>query len=343
MRQLTLRNKRMIGENHLPYIVAELNSSHNGRIETAKEMIDAAKECGCDCVKLQSWSAKSLYADEYYKENPISERIVKKFSLNEEKLKELAWYCREVGMDFSSTPYSEAEVDFLVDRTEAQFIKIASMEINNLPFLRYIALKGLPMVLSTGMAVMEEIREAVRTIEETGNRQLCILHCVSLYPAEASIINLNNMKQLREEFPDYPIGYSDHTKGYEVASASVALGAAYIEKHFTLDNKKVGMDNNMAAEPADMKSLVSACRNVFAALGRTERTLLREEDEQRLKMRRSLITTRDISCGEILLTEDIDAKRPGDGISPAERDCVIGKKVKTDIPRGYLIRREFLE
>lgn len=340
---LKLSNGRVIGNGQPPYIVAELNSSHNGKVETAKEMIRTAKECGCDCVKLQSWSADSLYCDEYYKDNPISKRIVTKFSLSESALKELALYCQELGIDFASTPYSKDEVDFLAEKVNTPFLKIASMEINNLPFLRYIASKNLPMVLSTGMSTIEEIQMAVKAIKSTGNNQLCILHCVSMYPAEPAVINLNNIKLLEEEFPDYPIGYSDHTIGYEVTAAAVALGASYIEKHFTLDNKKMGMDNNMATEPTEMKNLVAACHNVFAAMGSNQRYLLPGEDAQQLKMRRSLITMRDIHCGEFLSATDIDAKRPGDGISPTKLNEVVGKKVMQDIPKGYLLRWEHLD
>ena len=343
MGKLTLRSGKVIGDGERPYIVAEMNSSHNGNVETAKAMIEAAKDCGCDCVKFQSWSAESLYADEYYKNNPISKRIVTKFSLTPDQLLELSSYCKEIGIDFSSTPYSKEEVDFLVDKTEAPFIKIASMEINNLPFLKYIGEKGIPIVLSTGMSTIEEIREAVKTIEATGNKQLCILHCVSVYPASAEIINLNNMVMLQEEFPDYVIGYSDHTIGYEVAAASIAMGAVLVEKHFTLDNEKMGMDNNMATEPKEMKSLVDACHNVFNALGSKERSLLNGEEEQRLKMRRSLVTTREVHPGEKLSYNDIEFKRPGDGITPEHLDEIIGKTVNTYIPKGYLIRKEHLK
>ena len=194
MAMIKLRNGRILGDKQEPYIVAELNSSHNGKIENAKAMISAAKDCGCDCVKMQSWSAESLYADEYYENNPISKRIVSKFSFDEEKMRELVQYSKEIGIDFSSTPYSEREVDFLVDETEAPFIKIASMEINNLPFLKYIASKGLPIVLSTGMSTIEEIEAAVSAIETTGNKKLCILHCVSLYPADVEAIKVTTRK-----------------------------------------------------------------------------------------------------------------------------------------------------
>lgn len=343
MAKLKFRNGRYIGEGYQPYIVAELNSSHNGKVETAMKMIDSAVECGCDCVKFQSWSADSLYSDEYYKENPISKRIVTKFSLGEGQMKELAKYCVQKGIDFSSTPYSKPEVDFLVEQTEAPFIKIASMEINNLPFLKYIAETGLPMVLSTGMASFEEIKAAVGVIESTGNRNLCILHCVSVYPASSEIINLNNIKLLQQAFPDYPIGYSDHTIGSSVAAAAVAMGAALIEKHFTLDNKKMGMDNNMATEPAEMAQLVDSCHSVFSALGTVQRILLSEEEEQKIKMRRSLVAARNIAVGQIIRADDIDAKRPGDGLSPIEAESIIGKEATVDVPKGYKLKREYFK
>lgn len=343
MGKLEFRNGRHIGDGYQPYIVAELNSSHNGKVETAMRMIDSAIECGCDCVKFQSWSAESLYSEEYYKENPISKRIVTKFALNEGQMKELAEYCKQKGIDFSSTPYSRQEVDFLAEQTYSPFIKIASMEINNLPFLKYIAETGLPMVLSTGMASLEEIKAAVSVIEGTGNTNLCILHCVSIYPAAPDIINLNNIKLLQEAFPDYPIGYSDHTIGSAVAAAAVAMGAALIEKHFTLDNKKMGMDNNMATEPVGMAELVTSCRNVFSALGSVQRIVLPEEEEQKIKMRRSLVAARDIAVGQIISAEDIDAKRPGDGLSPIEDESIIGKKVVVDVPKGYKLKREYFK
>lgn len=338
MPKIELRNGRILGDGQSPYIVAELNSSHNGKLEQAKLMIDAAKECGCDCVKLQSWSAESLYCDEYYETNPISKRIVSRFSMNEVALLELAEYCQNVGIDFSSTPYSESEVDFLVDKADAPFIKIASMEMNNIPFLSYIASKSIPIVLSTGMSTIDEIRQAIQTIESVGNKRICILHCVSEYPAEPEIINLNNISMLKEEFPDYPIGYSDHTIGYEVAAASIALGASLVEKHFTLDKRKMGMDNNMATEPAEMKALVKACQNTFSAMGDFERIILSGEKEQRLKMRRSLVTKRDLKVGDKIKIEDIETKRPGDGIPPTELKVVVGKILTIDVPKGHVLR-----
>ena len=340
---MILRNGKSIVTGGEPYIVAELNSSHQGKISTAREMIDAAKECGGNAVKFQSWSAESLYCQDYYAQNPIAKRMVRGFSLKPEELLELAEYCNEIGIDFSSTPYSEEEVDFLVERCGAPFIKAASMDINNLPYLRYIAKTGVPVVLSTGMASMEEIEAAVGEIENAGNDNICILHCVSLYPAEEQFVNLNNMVRLKEKFPKYAVGYSDHTIGSEAACASVALGAALVEKHFTLNNKKIGWDNQMATEPGEMKELVDKCRRVYRSLGDYERKLTRDELEQRRKMRRSIVAAVDMPKGHKIEEKDLTAKRPGDGISVSEYERVIGRILDRDIQKDQLILEAYLQ
>lgn len=326
-----------------PYIVAELNSSHRGKVEIAKRMVDVAKECGCDAVKFQSWTPESLYCKTYYDQNPISKRMVKGFALSSESLKELADYCRKIDIDFSSTPYSKEEVDFLVDQCRAPFVKIASMDINNLPYLRYVARKMVPIVLSTGMATIDEIEAAVKAIEEEGNRSICILHCVSLYPVAPTDVNLNNMVMLKDKFKEHEVGYSDHTMGYEVACAAVALGAVLIEKHFTLDNKMIGWDNQMATEPEEMKELVKSCRSVASSLGKYERTLTENEINQRNKMRRSIVAAHDLKKGHLLMESDIDVKRPGDGLSVSRYYEIIGKKLKCDILKDEMIFQDNIE
>ena len=326
-----------IGRGMPPYIIAEINSSHNGKIEIAKQMIDAAAECGCNCTKFQSWSTESLYSKTYYDQNPIAKRFVKKLSLSEDDLQEVIEHCRLKNIAFSSTPYSKAEVDYLA-QVGVPFIKIASMELNNYDFIEYIAKKGIPIVLSTGMGDMEEVRKAVRVVEGTGNRNLCLLHCISIYPAKPETINLNNIVMLMDEFPEYPIGFSDHSIGTELASAAIALGACLIEKHLTLDKTRIGMDNQMATEPDEMKRLVESCHNVQKAMGSYDRVVSQEELNQRTNMRRSLIYSRDMAAGEIIGENDIDAKRPGTGIPPTEKEKVIGKVLATDVQGDTLIR-----
>lgn len=343
MAKIVLRDRTVVEDYGRPYVVAEVNSSHNGSVDVAKQMIDAAAEAGCNCVKFQSWSAESLYSATYYSANPISKRIVQKFSLTPEQLKDMAAYCRTKKIAFSSTPYSRSEVDFLLDECGAPFVKIASMDSNNYPFLRYIAKKNCPIVLSTGMSTIEEVENAVNVIEEAGNSQVCLLHCISIYPPEVETIHLNNIRGLRSRFPNYPIGFSDHSHGIEMASAATALGAALIEKHLTLDSKKIGMDNQMATEPAEMKQMVDCCRNVQLALGTQERVVLQAEKEQMLKMRRSVIVTRDMKAGEVLTYEVLDAKRPGTGISPVEIDLLVGKRLKHDVQGDMLLKKEDVE
>jgi N-acetylneuraminate synthase len=343
MARIILRDLTVIEDYGKPYIVAEVNSSHNGNVEMAKLMIDAAAEAGCHCVKFQSWSAESLYSATYYKANPISKRIVQKFSLTPEQLKNMAAYCHTRGVAFSSTPYSRPEVDFLLDECGAPFVKIASMDCNNYPYLRYIAKKHYPIVLSTGMSTIEEVEKAVEVFEEAGNSQICLLHCISIYPPEMETIHLNNILGLRTRFPQYPIGFSDHSHGIEIATAATALGAALIEKHLTLDRHKIGMDNQMATEPEEMKRMVEGCMNVQKAMGTQERVVLQAEQEQILKMRRSVIVTRDMKAGETLTYDALDAKRPGTGISPVEIDNLVGKKLTRDVQADMLLNKEDIE
>lgn len=326
-----------------PYIVAELNSSHRGKMDVAKKMVDAAKECGCNAVKLQSWTPESLYSSSYYEQNPISKRMVKGFSMSQESLMELAEYCRQIDVDFSSTPYCKEEVDFLVEQCRVPFVKIASMDINNLPFLRYVAKKQVPIVLSTGMATVDEIDKAVSVIKEEGNKDICILHCVSLYPVQPADVNLNNIRMLKDRFKEHEVGYSDHTIGTEVACAAVAMGAVLIEKHFTLDNKVIGWDNQMATEPDQMKELVDACKNVYTSLGQYERSITDNELIQREKMRRSLVASHELKKGQLIKEEDLNAKRPGTGLSVDRYYEIIGKKIKCDICEDAMIRYEDIE
>lgn len=319
-----------------PYIIAEVNSSHNGDVEVAKKMIDAAVDTGCDCVKFQSWTTDTLYSKTYYDKNPIAKRFVDKLSLSSDELKQMSDYCKSKNIGFSSTPYSCQEVDFLV-QCDVPFIKISSMEINNLEFIEYIGNKQVPVVISTGMAEENEIRAAIRTLEKTGNKNIVILHCVSIYPAELTKINLRNISWLEEEYPQYAIGFSDHTIGDSAAIASVALGASVIEKHITLDSKKIGMDNQIAMEPQDLKMFTQKVRDISLSLGSLKRIVTSEEYAQRLKMRRSIVATRDIEVGETIAKEDLTYKRPGDGISPDRAKLLIGCKAKQKIQKDTII------
>ncbi len=336
-------NGRIIENGTFPYFVAEVNSSHNGNLDTAIAMADAIKKTGCDAVKFQSWSAETLYSSNYYKENPIAKRMVSKFAMTEEQLFAVSEHCRKIGLTFFSTPYSRREVDFLTDECKAPMIKVASMDINNCVFLEYIADKGVPVILSTGMSTFEEIENAVRIFESRGNRQLCILHCVSQYPVDSKNVNLKNMQLIMDKFPDYAVGYSDHTTGPDAAAAATVMGAALIEKHFTLDNKKIGWDNQMATEPDGFAEMIEKSRTAYDILGSYERTVSAAECEQRAKMRRSIVAARDLKAGHLLEVGDLDAKRPETGIPADKIYETAGKRLRRDISKDEIIFASDLE
>ena len=217
-----------------PFVIAEIGANHNGDMKLAKKLIDCAKASGCHSAKFQSWSPQSLFSKVVYEDNYFLaddyrgrddftlKGIVDEFSISADELRDLKQYCDTVNIDFSCTPFSIPEVDFLVDELDLTFIKVASMDINNYQFLDYIARKGKPIVLSTGLAAAHEIDQAVATIEATGNTDLILLHCVAQYPPMLKNINLNNIDMLRETYPDYPIGFSDHTIGTAIPLAAIA-------------------------------------------------------------------------------------------------------------------------
>lgn len=343
MSNFKLDSSRDIGDFKSPYIVAELNTSHFGDIEKAKEMIEAAKKAGCDCVKFQSWSEESLYSETYYARNPMARRFIKRFSFSADELFLLSEFCKDLEIDFSSTPYSKEEVDFLVDKCKVPFLKVASMDLVNLDLLAHMSSKQIPIVLSTGMGSIEEIEEAVETIVESGNNRICILHCVSLYPTQIQEMNLQNILGLREIFGDFPIGFSDHSEGSALAIAATALGAALIEKHFTLDKTKIGMDNQMAMETNELAQMIQGCRDVFFSLGHKERKVSESEINQRKIMRRSLVSSRDLAVGHTIQRDDIIFKRPGDGIQISDIDSVVGKTVIKNIPSNCIIEQSDIE
>ena len=214
------------------------------------------------------------------------------------------------------------------------------MDVDNLPFLDYLARKNLPIILSTGLSDLSEIDAAVRTIECAGNRELVLLHCVATYPPKDEDVNLRKMETLRFQYP-YPIGFSDHTIGTSIPLAAVALGACVIEKHFTLDKTMEGWDHKVSAEPADLAAIVENGQRVHKALG-SSRIIHAEDQERRREFRRSIVTTREIKAGEVLTEQDLDYKRPGTGISPSEVRYVIGRKVAKDIGDDRVIQWEDL-
>ena len=315
----------------------------------AKEMIMQAKKAGCDCVKFQSWSkdsvfSKKVYEDNYFLADDYRNRddytlkeIVDEFSISENELIEMKALCDDIGIDCTSTPFSKREVDVLADIMKVPFIKIASMDLNNYPFLEYIAKKNIPIVLSTGLSELSEIDMAIRTIEATGNKNIVILHCISIYPPEMEDINLNNILSLRRNYPEYPIGFSDHSIGAAIPLAAIALGSCIIEKHFTLDKNMFGWDHKVSADFDEIKTIVSEGKNINKALGSTRKIVSSQELKKREAFRRSLVAAKNIQKGSIITLEDIDFKRPGTGLSPEMINIVVGRKAKRDIKYDEMI------
>ena len=243
-------------------------------------------------------------------------------------------YAAKIGIDFASTPFSPKEVDFLVDELDAPFIKVASMDLVNYPFLDYIARKQRPVILSTGMGEAYEIDRAVRTIERAGNRQIALLHCVSLYPPKDSDVDLRNLDTLRQLYPEYPIGFSDHTLGVTIPLAAVARGARIVEKHFTLDKEMEGWDHKVSAVPSELRTLCTESARIVNALG-SARILVREDAARIQSFRRSAVTTRALKKGDVIAKGDIAFKRPATGIAPEYLDFIIGRTVSEDLPSDY--------
>lgn len=330
-----------------PIIIAELGANHNGDMKVAKQLIDKAKECGADYVKFQSWTkdsifSKKVYDDNYFlrddyrnREDYTLEGIVDKYSVSEKELLELKKYCDEVEIGFSSTPFSKKEVDFLIDVLDVDFIKVASMDLNNLPFLKYMATKGKPVILSVGLSTLSEVDEAIRAIKEVGNNEIVILHCVSIYPPADKEVNLNNIDMLRNLYK-FPVGYSDHTIGFTAPILSIAKGSCIIEKHFTLDKNMEGWDHKISADPTELKIICDECDRANLMLGDYYKAT-NESKERKDAFKRSIVASRNIRRGDIIKEEDLDFKRPGTGIEPKYIDFIIGKAAKRDIDYDAII------
>lgn len=334
-----------------PYIIAELGSNHNGDMELAKKMIIEAKEAGADCVKFQSWNKDSIFAKKKYEDNYFIaddyrdrsdytlEEIVDEYSISEDELLEMKKFADDLNIDCTSTPFSKKEADFLVDTLETPFIKVASMDLNNYPFLEYLAKKGKPIVISTGLSELYEIDKAVKTIENVGNAQIVILHCVSTYPPVDADVNLNNIKTLMATYPNYPIGFSDHTLGTAIPLASVVLGACLIEKHFTLDKNMEGWDHKVSATKDEMKEIVDNSKRVCEALG-SFRITATESDEKKKEFRRSIVLTREFKKGEVIALDDLDYKRPGGAFDPVMTDFLVGRTVNKNLKFDHILTKE---
>ncbi|MFC1931518.1 N-acetylneuraminate synthase [Chloroflexota bacterium] len=343
MKRIRISN-RFIGEGEPCFIIAEAGVNHNGDISLAKQLIDVAKEAGADAVKFQTFTTERIvtrYAEktQYQKETTSSEEaqfeMIKKLELSGGDFKELSAHAQNRGIFFLSTPFDEGSVD-LLDKLRVPAFKVGSGEITNFPLIRYIARKKKPVILSTGMALLDEIEEALAAIRQEGMNEITLLHCVSSYPTRVEDTNLRAIETLRNTFK-LPVGLSDHTLGISIPIAAVALGACIVEKHFTLDNNLPGPDQRASLEPAELKQMVKAIRDVEKAMGDGIKRPTKEEAENKKASRRSIVAEVEIPAGTVITEEMLDLKRPGTGIEPKQLGIIIGRRAARHIKPGELI------
>lgn len=339
----------IVGPGNSVFIIAEAGCNHNGDIGMAKELIDVAAAAGADVVKFQAFRAdnlatryapKAAYALEVTDQDESAFDMLRNLELSLEHHQELADHCKATGILYLSSVFDLESTDSL-DSFDMPAYKIPSGEISNHPLVAHIALKGKPIILSTGMSYLGEVEEAVRVIQEAGNSQIALLHCTSNYPTEPRDVNLRAITTMAQAF-GVPLGYSDHTRGVEISVAAVAMGASIIEKHFTLDRELPGPDHGASLEPHELQEMVRCIRNVEAALGDgLKRPVISELDTLRAA-RKSIVAQNKISKGAILTSGMLTAKRPGTGISPVELERVIGRTTKQDISADEMIAWEML-
>lgn len=340
---------RAVGLGHPCFIIAEAGVNHNGDPNLALQLVDVAARMGADAVKFQTFSADKLASPsaqmaDYQKRNTQREEsqfaMLKKLELPRDAYPALLECCRERGIVFLSSPFDEESADFLAACDMAAF-KIPSGEITNIPYLCHIAAKGRPMIVSTGMATLAEIATALDEIRAAGDPPVSLLQCYSDYPARPENQNLRVINTLERAF-GVPVGFSDHTEGYAVTAAAIAIGARLVEKHFTLDRNLPGPDHKASLEPQGLHEMVRAIRDAEAALGDGIKEPRGAELNTRIHARKSIVAGRDISAGKILEAGDLVIRRPGTGLAPALLPSLIGRRSAHDLAAGALLTLESL-
>ncbi|MGA7245691.1 MAG: N-acetylneuraminate synthase [Terracidiphilus sp.] len=331
------------------FIIAEAGVNHNGSLDLALRLIDAAKAAGADAVKFQTFQAdnlatatahKAAYQERTTSNEETQFQMLKRLELDAEAHHRLIEHSRSVGIQFLSSPFDIESAD-LLEQMDLPLYKIPSGEITNLPYLRHIGRKGKPVILSTGMSTLVEVEEGVQALRESGVKDITLLHCVTEYPAPFDEINLRAMQTLHTAL-GLPVGYSDHTPGTEIAIAAVALGAVVVEKHFTLDRNLPGPDHAASLEPSELKQMVSAIRHVESALGNGIKVPAKCEIPNMSVARKSLVASRMLQAGHKLEPDDLAIKRPGNGIAPRQQPDLIGRTLRCDVQKDDLLRWDYL-
>lgn len=328
------------------YVIAEIGCNHNGSVKLAKQMVDAAVDTGVDAVKFQTFKADKLISKiapkaEYQKVTTGNDdtqlEMTRRLELSYDEYLEMKAYCESKHVDVFSTPFDDDSLDFLISTGMTTF-KVPSGEITNLPFLEKVGAQGKKVILSTGMATLEEVHTAVDILVNNGTTDITILHCTTEYPTKYEDINLSVMQTLKAEFPKFQVGFSDHSIGYQVPIMAAALGAAVIEKHFTTDNNLPGPDQKASGTPDIFKRMVDGVRIAEVAIGKPEKKPVGIEMDNRIVARKSIIAKRPILKGEIFTTDNITLKRPGSGISPMRWYDLLGKESQFSFEEDSLIK-----
>jgi len=331
-----------IGDGHV-FVIAEAGVNHNGQVNLAKKMIDAAKKAGADAVKFQVFKAEEMVTKAaekaaYQKKRVGKEsqyKMLKKLELTEDEFGQLAAYAKRKNIIFLASAFDRKSVD-LLDELNVPAFKIPSGEITNFPLLTHIAKKEKPIILSTGMSTLREVKEALDVLKRGRARDIVLLHCVSAYPAEVGEVNLRAMEALKRELK-LPVGLSDHTLGISVPIAATALGAVVIEKHFTLDKKLLGPDHKASLGPDELREMVARIREVEKALGSGVKRPTKSENAIKKIVRKSIVAKVNIPMGTVITGEMLELKRPGTGLEPKYLEKVIGKRAKKNIRADELV------
>jgi pseudaminic acid synthase len=332
-------NDRKIGKGHPPYLIAELSANHNGSLDRALQTILAAKNCGADAIKFQTYTAESMTVRSDRPEFLIKGGLWDGWELYDlykwaqtpyEWHQPLFEYAKKIGITAFSTPFDETAVDFL-EKLKVPAYKIASFEMTDLPLIKYVAQTGKPIIMSTGMANEEEVEEAVECARKSGCKELVLLHCISSYPTPASSSNLKNITNIKNKF-NIDVGLSDHSMGVTVAIAGVAMGACLLEKHLTLNRKDKGPDSEFSLEPDEFKVLCKESNNAWLSLG-TPGFIRNNIEDQSKKFRRSIYFAKDLPSGHTITKEDIRKIRPAMGLKPKYIDKIIGQKLITPVKK----------
>jgi N-acetylneuraminate synthase/N,N'-diacetyllegionaminate synthase len=331
------------------YFIAEGGVNHNGNVDLAKKLIEEAKKAGADCIKFQTFKAEEIVTAtapkaEYQlaSTDPRESQLdmLRKLELPKSSYKDLMRYCAKVGIDFLSTPYNFNDVDFL-DEMNVDAFKIASGQLTEYPFLKYVAKKKKPVILSTGMSTLKDVKEAIKTIRAAGLKDVVLLQCTTNYPSLLEDAHLRVISTFQKEF-GIPVGYSDHTVGNVAILGAVALGARVIEKHFTLDKKMPGPDHVCSSEPQELSAVIRMIRDLETALGSSDKFLAPIELKNARGMKRSIVSVREIPKGSKIPAEALAFKRPATGLPPKELEKVIGKKALRTIPSDTLLTKDMV-